>query len=320
VLEFLEGSGLGLGAVAPPIDAPASEPSVGATDLAQVSITEVICDKEPKYVGVVTTGQARGPVGSILEVDFDNKGSFFDGKLECGAWTRWRYGVACVREQAAPETTTWRANSSLSAIPRVARVQLGQPINADEVKPLARDECRIASCDRKKIVCASHAEAPASEAAPAPPSPVSPATSRPGIPMPPAGAQPPSKNQVAALSPRFSWGDTVRRSGLLLLTTNGQLWLSAAGGAEQNPATHGAALAAVDDEYIVTSVLHAHRLPVKITVRTDKILAGDFMAVCEGTNQCVAPNPGTGEREFREKMQSFFLEVAKTTLRNMINQ
>ena len=320
VLEFLEGSGLGLGAVAPPIDGPTPERRiVGAPNLAQVSITDVVCDKESKYVAVITTGRAQGPVGSILAVDFDNKGSFFDGKLECGAWTRWRYGVACVREEAAPETMTWREKSQLSAIPQLARAQVVQPINADEVEPLAHDECRIASCDGKKIVCASQAGAPASNAQPAPTSPGSPATSQPGIPMPPAGARPPSKNEVEALSPRFSRGDTVRRSGLLVLTTSGQLWLTAAGGAEQNPSTHGAGLTAVGDAYIVTSALHAHRLPVTITIRTDKILAGDFMAICEGTNQCVAPNPGPSEREFREKMQSFFLEVAKTTLRRMMN-
>jgi hypothetical protein len=251
----------------------------------------------------VSTGRARGPVGTLVMIDFDQRGDFFDGKLDCGAWTRWRHADACVREQSAPETTHWRSTSQLSATPQMAVALLGQAVDGEEISPLKLTQCHIARCDQSRVVCADQPAAP-------------------GIPAPTAQAKPPAKDAVAAASPRFSWGKTVKRSGLLLLSTRGELWLSAVGGAERNPLSNPAELAMIGNKYFISSSLHTHRLPVKIMVATDRITSGDFMQICETGAKCVAPSLGAGaaEQEFRASMQIFFLEVAKAAMRRTLNR
>lgn len=320
VLEFLEGSSIGLAAppanpVAPALAPP---PQVGTdpsdtdsasvptalqpTTATEISIADVTCSAAGRYVSVVSSGRARGPVGTLVMIDFDQRGNFFDSKLDCGAWTRWRHGDACVREQTAPETTNWRNTSQLSATPQMAVALLGQAVDGEEISPIQLAQCRIARCDQAKAVCANQPPAP-------------------GIPPPLSQAKPPARDAIAAASPRFSWGKTVKRSGLLLLSTRGEMWLSAVGGAERNPVSNAAELAIVGNKYFISSSLHTHRLPVKIMVATDRLMSGDFMQICESGSKCVAPTLGAGapEQEFRSNMQVFFLEVAKVAMRRTLS-
>jgi hypothetical protein len=318
VLEFLEGSGINVATrpaapvtAAPEVPAPAATqsssggaaPSADADTTSEISIGEVTCDPDGRHVGVITTGRARGPIGTLVMIDFDQRGDFFDSKLDCGAWTRWAHGVACVREQSAPETTVWRDTSQLSATPQVAVAMLGQAVAGEEVSPVKLAQCRIERCDKVRVECAGQLRSP-------------------GIPAPPSQAKPPSKDAVAAVSPRFSWGETVKRSGHLVLSTRGELWLNTVGGAERNPVSNPAELAIIGNKYFVSSSLHAHRLPVKFMIATDRITSGDFMQICETGAKCVAPNRGTSaaDQEFRSKMQIFFLEVAKTAMRRTLDQ
>jgi len=132
------------------------------------------------------------------------------------------------------------------------------------------------------------------------------------------GSRPPQQADIAAMSPVFHWGTTVRRTGQLLLSRSDKLWLRGSGGAERITTTHPATLQVYDQQYLFSATLHVHELPLKVVVETDRLLSGNFMSVCEADDPCQSVEGSAPESTYRDAMQRFMLEVSKATLRQSI--